>query len=276
MLPWDWVTGRCNKKARCLTPVRAEGTALLFSAAVEYTAETLNDGALCPLIEGGKNMNIAVAIDGPAGAGKSSVSKTVAKDMGFIYIDTGAMYRACALYAIENKLKIDEESLLPVLGKIDIEIKYSEGVQRIFLNGRDVSDDIRSAEVSLGASAIAVIPAVRMKLTELQRNSAAENNVIMDGRDIGTYVLPNADLKIYLTAASEARAKRRFDEMSEKTDLETVKRDIIKRDENDMNRAFAPLKKAEDAVVIDSSDMTFCEVVEKVKELILKTMGGKM
>lgn len=221
-------------------------------------------------------MNIAVAIDGPAGAGKSSVSKTVAKDMGFIYIDTGAMYRACALYAIENKLKIDEESLLPVLGKIDIEIKYSEGVQRIFLNGRDVSDDIRSAEVSLGASAIAVIPAVRMKLTELQRNSAAENNVIMDGRDIGTYVLPNADLKIYLTAASEARAKRRFDEMSEKTDLETVKRDIIKRDENDMNRAFAPLKKAEDAVVIDSSDMTFCEVVEKVKELILKTMGGKM
>lgn len=221
-------------------------------------------------------MNIAVAIDGPAGAGKSSVSKTVAKDMGFIYIDTGAMYRACALYAIENKLKIDEESLLPVLGKIDIEIKYSEGVQRIFLNGRDVSDDIRSTEVSLGASAIAVIPAVRMKLTELQRNSAAENNVIMDGRDIGTYVLPNADLKIYLTAAPEARAKRRFDEMSEKTDLETVKRDIIKRDENDMNRAFAPLKKAEDAVVIDSSDMTFCEVVEKVKELILKTMGGKM
>lgn len=213
-------------------------------------------------------MNISVAIDGPAGAGKSSVSKAVAKKTGFIYVDTGAMYRACALYAIKNKLKIDRESLCPVLDEIDVGIKYIEGGQHIFLNGEDVTDDIRSAEASMGASAIAVIPEVRLKLVELQRALARENNVIMDGRDIGTYVLPNADLKIYLTASADARAKRRFAEMSEKTDLESVKRDIIKRDENDMNREFAPLKKAEDAIVIDSSDMTFDEVTEKVFELI--------
>lgn len=220
-------------------------------------------------------MNISVATDGPAGAGKSSVSKAVANELGFVYIDTGAMYRACALYAYQNKLKINEESLLPVLDMIDIKIKHTDGVQRIFLNDKDVSDEIRSTHISMGASEIAKLPPVRLKLCELQRKLAKENNVIMDGRDIGTYVLPNADLKIYLTASVEARAKRRFDEMSEKIDLEAVKADIIKRDENDMNRAFAPLKKAEDAIVVDTSDMTFDEACERVKELICEVMEEK-
>ena len=214
------------------------------------------------------NKFISVAVDGPAGAGKSSVSKAVAKKLGFIYVDTGAMYRACALYALENGLEIEEKALLGVLDNINIQIKYDDNGQIILLNGKDVSKDIRKPEVSMGASKIAAIPAVRLKLVELQRKLAENDNVIMDGRDIGTYVLPDASVKVYLTASAEARAKRRYDEMTGEKDFETVKKDIINRDENDMKREFAPLKKADDAYVIDSSDMSFDEVCEKLEELI--------
>lgn len=212
----------------------------------------------------------SVAIDGPAGAGKSSVSKAAAKKLGYMYIDTGAMYRACALYAIKNGIEIAKETLEPVLDNIDISIEYTADGQEIFLNGENVTAEIRTPEVSMGASAIAVIPEVRLKLVRLQREMAKTNNVIMDGRDIGTYVLPQASLKIYLTASVEARAKRRFDEMTGENDFEAVKKDITARDENDSNREFAPLKKAEDAILLDTSDMSFDETVETVIELINK------
>ena len=217
--------------------------------------------------------NIKVAIDGPAGAGKSSVSKTVAKKLGFVYVDTGAMYRACAVYAIENGIEINEKAIEPYLEKINIDIAYNENGQRIFLNGTDVSERIREADATAGSSAIAVIPSVRLKLVELQRKIAESKAVIMDGRDIGTYVLPDAELKIYLTASVEERARRRYAEMCEKgmeCELGMVEQDIAKRDENDSNRAFAPLRRAEDAVLIDSSDMSFDEVCDKICSMIEK------
>lgn len=220
--------------------------------------------------------NISVAIDGPAGAGKSSISKTVAKNLGMIYIDTGAMYRASALYAINNAVLMEEEELKKVLDAINIDIKYSDEGQIIFLNGEDVSKKIREPEVSLGASAIATVPAVRLKLVELQRDLAKKGNVIMDGRDIGTYVLPDATLKIYLTASVEERARRRCLEEAEKgmkSDINQVMADIQKRDINDMNREFAPLKQAEDAILVDSTDMSFDMVVEKITGLIKEKMG---
>lgn len=220
--------------------------------------------------------NIAVAIDGPAGAGKSSISKTVAKRLGLVYIDTGAMYRASALYAVLNNIPIEEESLSLVLGRIHIDLKYDDNGQRIFLNGKDVTDKIRQEKISMGASEIAAIPAVRLKLVQLQRELAKKHSVIMDGRDIGTYVLPDAEVKIYLTASAKERAKRRYDEQLGKgieCDYESVLEDIIKRDYNDMNREFAPLKQAEDAFLIDSSDLNFDEVVEKVISLIKKRIG---
>ena len=217
--------------------------------------------------------NIRVAIDGPAGAGKSTVSKTVAKKLGLVYVDTGAMYRACAVYAIENGIEINEKSIEPYLDKINIDIAYNENGQRIFLNGTDVSERIREADATAGSSAIAVIPSVRLKLVELQRKIAESKAVIMDGRDIGAYVLPDAELKIYLTASVEERAKRRYDEMLKKgmeCELGIVEQDIAKRDENDSNRAFAPLRRAEDAVLIDSSDMSFDEVCDKICNMIEK------
>ncbi len=215
--------------------------------------------------------NIAVAIDGPAGAGKSSIAKAVAKELGFVYVDTGAMYRASALYAIKNNIPIEEESLIPVLDNIKIDMQYRDHTQIIILNGEDVSEKIRENEVSMGASAIAVIPAVRLKLVELQRELAKKYSVIMDGRDIGTYVLPDAQLKIYLTASLEERAKRRYAELLQRGSpcvFEELKEDIKKRDYNDSNRDFAPLKQAEDAILIDSSVMSFDEVSERVKTLI--------
>ena len=213
-----------------------------------------------------------VAIDGPAGAGKSSIAKAVAKKMDFIYIDTGAMYRAVAVYAIENGIEIKEENFTrDVLDKIKIDIAYEDGAQKIFLSGRDVSERIREADVSIGASNVAVIPAVRLKLVELQRSLAEKTSVIMDGRDIGTYVLPDAEVKIFLTASSDVRAKRRLLEMKEKgmeADFETVKRDIEYRDKNDSEREFAPLKQAEDAILVDTSDMTIEEVIERISGII--------
>ncbi len=214
---------------------------------------------------------INVAIDGPAGAGKSSISKAVAAKLGCIYVDTGAMYRACALYAIENEIKIDSESLKPYLDDIKVAIEYNSDGQRIILNGKDVSSRIREADVSIGASDIAVIPSVRLKLVDLQRDMARENSVVMDGRDIGTYVLPDAEVKIFLTASIEERARRRLAELELKgtvTDFETVKKDMAYRDKNDSEREFAPLRQAKDAVLLDTTDLSFDEVVDKVLEII--------
>jgi len=210
-----------------------------------------------------------VAIDGPAGAGKSTVAKEAAKRLGAVYVDTGAMYRAVALYAIKNNL--EDDALISKLDKIKISIKYIDGAQRIYLLGEDVSDKIRTPEVSMGASKVATMPEVRLKLVELQRALADDQSVIMDGRDIGTYVFPNADVKIFLTASAEKRAERRYKELLEKgmdTTKEEILADIIKRDKNDSGRSFAPLKQADDAVLVDTSEYTLSESIEKVVEII--------
>ncbi len=213
-----------------------------------------------------------IAIDGPAGAGKSSIAREVAKKLGFVYVDTGAMYRAVAVYAIENGIEIKEENFTEeVLDKIEIEIAYDDNGQRIYLCTKDVSERIREADASIGASNVATIPAVRLKLVELQRRLAEKTSVIMDGRDIGTYVLPDAEVKIFLTASVEVRARRRLLELENKgmpADFEKVKKDIEYRDKNDSEREFAPLKKAEDAVVVDTSDMTICQVIETLIGII--------
>lgn len=219
--------------------------------------------------------NINIAIDGPAGAGKSTISRAVAKKLGYIYIDTGAMYRACALYAIKNGLKISSEGLLAHLNDIKINLAYTDEGQRIFLNGEDVSERIREADVSIAASDIAIVPEVRLKLVELQRELAKGNNVIMDGRDIGTYVLPDAEVKIFLTASVEERARRRCAELEErgtKTDFEQVKRDIEYRDKNDSEREFAPLRQAEDAVLVDTTDLSPSQTAERITEIIKGAM----
>jgi len=224
-----------------------------------------------------KMKNISVAIDGPAGAGKSTISKVVAKTLGLIYVDTGAMYRAVALYAIQNGMdtKNADGVLEKSLDKISIDIAYQDGEQHIFLNGEDVSGIIRTPEVSMGASNVATLPCVRLKLVELQREIAKKQSVIMDGRDIGTYVLPSADIKIFLTASVEARAKRRHKELIEKgtsVSYEEVLLDMQKRDLNDSTRAFAPLKQADDAVLIDTTEYDFDASVDKILSHIKENM----
>ena len=221
--------------------------------------------------------NISIGIDGPAGAGKSSVSKAVAGKLGFVYIDTGAMYRAAALFAMNNGIDIvnERERLISNLDKLNITIKYTAEGQRIFLDGKDVSETIRTPEVSVGSSNVAVIPEVREKLVAMQREMAKHDNVIMDGRDICTVVLPNADVKIFLTASVEERAKRRYKEMTEKgmsANFEEIKRDIEYRDKNDSERAASPLKIAEGAAVVDTTGLTFDEVVEKLTAMIKEKM----
>ncbi len=201
---------------------------------------------------------INVAIDGPAGAGKSTIAREVSKRLGFIYIDTGAMYRAVALYAILNDIDTkDKESICLMLPDINIDIKHDNGSQSVFLNGKDVTDSIRNEDVSVAASNVAVIPEVRLKLLDLQRQLAQKHSVIMDGRDIGTYVLPNADIKVFLTASAKERAGRRYLELTEKgqkCDFEDVLKDMEYRDKNDSTREFAPLKQADDAIIIDTTD----------------------
>lgn len=216
---------------------------------------------------------ISVAVDGPAGAGKSSVSKAAAKAMGFTYIDTGAMYRSVALFAINNGIDIKNnvEKLIKRLDEIDITLKHTEDGQAVYLCGNDVSERIRKEDVSIGASDVAVIPEVRKKLVDLQREMAKHDNVIMDGRDICSYVLPKAQVKIFLTASSMSRAQRRYDELTQKgieCDIEKIKEDMEYRDRNDSTRAVAPLKKADDTVLLDTTELSFEEAVEKVKELI--------
>ena len=209
-----------------------------------------------------------IAIDGPAGAGKSTIAKRAAKQLGFIYVDTGAMYRAIALYLLRKGIdRTDEKAIEASCLDMDISLQYENGEQKVLLNGEDVSGLIRTEEVSSMTSAISVYVPVRQKLLELQRELAQTKNVIMDGRDIGTCVLPNAQTKIYLTASSHVRAVRRFKELQEKgqmCNLEEIEQNIIERDYRDMHREIAPLKQAEDAFLIDSSQMNIDQVVEAI------------
>ena len=215
----------------------------------------------------------SIAIDGPAGAGKSSIAKALSKRLGYIYIDTGAMYRAVALFFVENNVSDGTDSRIEsLLEKLEISIKYEDGAQKVILNGEDVTDKLRLEEIGKLASKFSAIGSVKEKLVVLQRNLAQKENVVMDGRDIGTVVLPNADLKIYLSASSKVRAKRRYLELLEKgqtdLDINDIEDEIIKRDEADMNREISPLKQADDAYYLDSSDMTLEEVVSKILSMV--------
>ncbi|MBR4085612.1 MAG: (d)CMP kinase [Lachnospiraceae bacterium] len=213
-------------------------------------------------------MGFNIAVDGPAGAGKSTIAKLVAKKMNLIYVDTGAMYRAMALYFIKNDVDINNvEAVAKACIGADITLKYEEGVQMVYLNGENVTAFLRTEEVGNAASVTSGVPQVRARLLELQQTLAKNSDCIMDGRDIGTCILPNADVKIYLTASSEVRAKRRYDELvskGEECDLAKIQEDIEERDFRDMNREVAPLKQAEDAVLVDSSYMSIDEVVERI------------
>lgn len=212
-----------------------------------------------------------IAIDGPAGAGKSTIAKRIAEEMGFIYVDTGAMYRAMALYLIRRGIAPDDTERISGLCKeADISIEYRGGEQTVLLDGENVNAYLRTEEVGNMASRSSAVPAVREKLVELQQKLAAKADVVMDGRDIGTVVLPDADVKIYLTATSAARAKRRYLELQEKgeqAELSRIEQDIIERDYRDMHREHSPLRQAEDAVLVDSSELTIDEVVERIREL---------
>lgn len=216
-------------------------------------------------------MSFQIAIDGPAGAGKSTIARKVAKAKGFIYVDTGAMYRAMAYYLLTKKVNpADADAIEKHCQGADITIRYENGEQIVLLNGENVNGVIRSEEVGNMASASSPNPKVRERLTLLQKELARTNDVVMDGRDIGTCVLPHADVKVYLTASVEVRAKRRYDEMNGKgiaCDLSQIEADIIMRDEQDMTREIAPLRQAEDAVLIDSSYMTIDEVAEAILDL---------
>lgn len=215
-------------------------------------------------------MSYAIAIDGPSGAGKSTIAKRVAKELSFIYVDTGAMYRAMALYVLEQNIDPqDQAKVAAVCPDIDVTILYEDGVQQVLLNGKNVSAEIRQEIVGNTASRISVIKEVREKLVALQRQLAAKENVVMDGRDIGTQVLPDAIVKIYLTASAKERAKRRYLELQEKGmpgELDQIEADIIERDNRDMNREISPLRQAEDAVLVDASFMGIEEVTAAVIE----------
>jgi len=217
-------------------------------------------------------MNYCVAVDGPAGAGKSTIAKSIAKKLGIIYVDTGAMYRAMALYMLKNQIKPEEtDKISQACQDVEISIAYENGEQIVLLNGENVNGLIRTEEVGNMASVSSANPEVRKKLVELQQKLAGTTSVIMDGRDIGTCVLPNADVKVYLTASSKVRAKRRFDELSAKgveCDIAQIEADIIDRDHRDMTREHAPLKQAEDAVLVDSSDMTVEGVIDVIIALV--------
>ena len=219
-------------------------------------------------------MSYQIAIDGPAGAGKSTVAKAVAKKLGYIYVDTGAMYRAMALYLLRQQIDTGDAAAVSAASRhADITISYADGVQQVLLNGENVTGLLRTEEVGNMASVSSANPDVRAKLVELQQALAARENVVMDGRDIGTCVLPQADVKVYLTASAACRAKRRYDELQakgESCDLAAIEEDIRERDERDMTRAISPLRQAEDAVLVDSSDMTVEEVIEKIASLARK------
>jgi cytidylate kinase len=214
----------------------------------------------------------SIAIDGPAGAGKSTIAKLLSKKLGYIYVDTGAMYRAMAVYFTKNNIDpYDEEAIKLAADKVNIDIEYSNGIQQVILNNENVTHLLRAEETGKMASKVSKYSAVRTKLVDLQRELAKKNNCIMDGRDIGSVVLPDAYLKVFLTATSDARAKRRYDELISKgqeANYDTIKKDIEDRDYEDSHREISPLVKAEDAVLVDTSDLNIEEVVSKIKELI--------
>lgn len=222
---------------------------------------------------------IQIAIDGPSGAGKSTMAKLLSKRLGVMYLDTGAMYRAVALKAIRMGIDTrDREKVCEILPDLDIKIEYNDGNQQVLLDGEDVSGLIRTDEVSMGASNVSAIPEVRKKLVELQQKIASNNNVVMDGRDIGTHVLPNAQVKIFLTASSTERARRRYLELQEKGLLtktfEELKQEIEQRDYNDSNRAASPLRQAQDAVLLDTSNLSIEESVDRIISIIKEKVGS--
>lgn len=219
-------------------------------------------------------MSINIAIDGPAGAGKSTIAKMVSAELGYIYVDTGALYRTIALYIKENN--ISDDDIPSALKNADVSLKFIDGTQRVFLGDRDVSGLIRTPEISMEASRTSAMPAVREYLFGTQQKIARENNVIMDGRDIGTVVLPDADVKIFLTATPEERASRRYRELSEKPNCpcyEEILSDIIERDHNDMNRPVAPLKQADDAVLVDTTELTLEQSAGEIIRIITEKTG---
>lgn len=222
---------------------------------------------------------IHIAIDGPAGAGKSSVAKALAKKLGIIYVDTGALYRAVGYYAFTHGIdKSDNERIISFLPDISIELKYSDGVQNVFLNGENLGDRIRQPEISMYASAVSAIPEVRAFLLNTQREIAASNSVVMDGRDIGTVILPDAEVKIFMTASPEERARRRFEELraaGKNVTYEEVYNDMILRDSNDANREIAPAVPAEDAVILDNTGFTVDDSVNAVIEIIRSKENGE-
>ena len=217
-------------------------------------------------------MSYQIAIDGPAGAGKSTIAKIVAAKKGFIYVDTGAMYRAMAVHMLRNGTDpMDEEAVALASEKADITLEYVDGVQHVFLNGEDVTGSLRTEETGNMASLVSKYTAVRSRLVAIQKDIGTKNSIVMDGRDIGTVVLPDADVKVYLTASSKVRAKRRYDELiakGQQADIDRIEEDIIARDHQDMTREVSPLKKADDAIEIDSSYMTIEEVADKILSLI--------
>lgn len=218
---------------------------------------------------------INVAIDGPAGAGKSTIAKAAAKELGFIYVDTGALYRAIAYNAVKTGAIDDEQKIINMLDSIKVELKYVNGVQAVYLNGEDVSAFIRTPEISMGASKVSAIPQVRAFLLNLQREIASTNNVIMDGRDIATVVLPNADVKIFLFASPECRAERRYKELIEKGEsvsFDDVLKDVNQRDYQDSHREIAPLKPSDDSIMADTSELTLQESID----LIVNTIKEKI
>ena len=213
-----------------------------------------------------------MAIDGPDGSGKSTIAKALARDYKILYLDTGAMYRACALKALEAQIDIQsEKEVEEILRVLSLEVKYEDGTQKTILDGIDVSDKIRAPEISMAASTVSRYPFVRLKMAEKQREIASDMSCVLDGRDIGTFVLPSADFKFFLTASPEVRAERRKKELEEKgyeVDFEKLKEEIIARDNQDMNREIAPLKQADDAVLIDTSSMTIEQVLQTIKKMI--------
>jgi cytidylate kinase len=215
---------------------------------------------------------VSIAIDGPSGAGKSTISRIVAHEIGFIYVDTGALYRAIGVYALNNGVSpSDADGVASILSKIEVKLSFVDGEQRVILNGQDVSEDIRTAAASMAASDVSAIPVVRDFLFELQQSIARGNNVVMDGRDIGTVVLPNSQIKLFLTASAEDRARRRYEEMKQKGQdvfYKDVLEDLVRRDYNDSNREICPLKPASDSIIVDTTDNTLEQSVEKITTLI--------
>lgn len=215
---------------------------------------------------------ISIAIDGPSGAGKSTISRIVANEIGFIYVDTGALYRAIGVYALNCGVSpSDADGVAPLLDRIEVKLSFVNGEQRVILNGQDVSESIRTAEASMAASDVSAIPVVRDFLFELQQSIARGNNVVMDGRDIGTVVLPNSQIKIFLTASAEDRARRRYEEMKQKGHdvfYKDVLDDLVRRDYNDSNREICPLKPASDSIIVDTTDNSLEQSVEKITMLI--------